>query len=130
MGCRGRLRSWWAGKQSTRFTRGRTKTQAGSTCYNWRVSPSISHEVNHVTWEEVPVCGVCGSVTWRPAGAVCQRRFAVCLECGVRRLYDRVAESSLGLLYGDYYPGADPSAAQLEAQLRNPTFRHRRLRLA
>src|SRR4051794_35190268 len=73
---------------------------AGSTCYNWRVSPSSSHEVNHMTWEEVPVCGVCGSPAWRPAGAVCQRRFAVCLECGVRRLYDRVAESSLGLLYG------------------------------
>ena len=81
-------------------------------------------------WEEVPMCGLCGSTVWRPAGAVCQRRFAVCLGCGVRRLYDRVAENSLGLLYADYYPAADPSPADLEVQLRNPTFRHRRARLA
>jgi SAM-dependent methyltransferase len=81
-------------------------------------------------WEEVPLCGLCGSTAWRPAGAVCQRRFAVCLECGVRRLYDRVAENNLGLLYTDYYPVVDPSPKELEVQLRNPTFRHRRARLA
>jgi 2-polyprenyl-3-methyl-5-hydroxy-6-metoxy-1,4-benzoquinol methylase len=81
-------------------------------------------------WEEVPVCGICDSTAWRPAGTVCQRRLAVCLECGVRRLYDRVAENSLGLLYADYYPVTDPSPAELKVQLRNPTFHHREARLA
>jgi len=48
----------------------------------------------------------------------------------VHRLYDRVAEHKLDLLYGGgYYPTADPAAAELDQQLRNPTFPHRRARL-
>jgi SAM-dependent methyltransferase len=60
---------------------------------------------------------------------VCGRRFAACTECGVVRLYDRVAEDHLHLLYAGYYPGADPTPAELDAQLANPTFAHRRRRL-
>ncbi|MBB6068701.1 SAM-dependent methyltransferase [Longimicrobium terrae] len=80
-------------------------------------------------WETVPECGVCRSTAWRAAGAVCGRRFAACSRCGVVRLYDRVAENRLHLLYAGYYPGADPSPAELDRQLANPTFAHRLARL-
>jgi 2-polyprenyl-3-methyl-5-hydroxy-6-metoxy-1,4-benzoquinol methylase len=80
-------------------------------------------------WEEVPECGVCGSDGWRAAGEVCGKRFARCAECGVVRLYDRVAASQLHRLYAGYYPGADPSPEELRGQLANPTFAHRRTRL-
>jgi 2-polyprenyl-3-methyl-5-hydroxy-6-metoxy-1,4-benzoquinol methylase len=53
-----------------------------------------------------------------------------CRRCAVHRLYDRVAEQRLDLLYGrGYYATADPSSSELEQQLRNPTFGHRRARL-
>jgi len=80
-------------------------------------------------WEEVPDCGACGSGRHCFAGAIDGRRFAVCLDCGVERLYDRVAESRLDLLYGNYYAASDPSPAALERQLANPTFALRRRRL-
>ena len=81
-----------------------------------------------ILWEEARECGVCGSRAWRPTRSVCQRRYAVCLECDVHRLYDRVVEDRLDLLYTGYYP-ADPSPADLDEQLENPTFGHRRVRL-
>lgn len=80
-------------------------------------------------WETVPECGVCRSTAWRAAGEVCGRRLAACAGCGVVRLYDRVAEDRLHLLYAGYYPAADPSPAELDRQLANPTFAHRRRRL-
>lgn len=80
-------------------------------------------------WETVPECGVCHSTAWRSAGEVCGRRFAACSSCGVVRLYDRVAEDRLHRLYAGYYPAADPSPAELDRQLTNPTFAHRRRRL-
>lgn len=53
-----------------------------------------------------------------------------CRQCAVQRLYDRVAENRLDLLYGrGYYSTADPSPSELEQQLQNPTFDHRRARL-
>jgi 2-polyprenyl-3-methyl-5-hydroxy-6-metoxy-1,4-benzoquinol methylase len=81
------------------------------------------------TWEEARACGACGHDRWRPAGEVCGKRYACCLRCGVVRLYDRVAADRLHLLYAGYYPGADPSPAELRRQLANPTFAHRRRRL-
>jgi len=80
-------------------------------------------------WEETRECGACGSDRWAPAGAVCGRRYARCLGCGVVRLYDRVAADRLDLLYAGYYPGADPSPGELRRQLANPTFAQRRRRL-
>jgi 2-polyprenyl-3-methyl-5-hydroxy-6-metoxy-1,4-benzoquinol methylase len=80
-------------------------------------------------WEEARECGACGSVRWRAAGEVCGKRYARCGECGVVRLYDRVAADQLHRLYKGYYPGADPSPDELRRQLGNPTFAHRRARL-
>jgi 2-polyprenyl-3-methyl-5-hydroxy-6-metoxy-1,4-benzoquinol methylase len=80
-------------------------------------------------WEQAVVCGACGEGGWTPAGDVCGKRFARCARCGVVRLYDRVAEDRLHLLYAGYYPTADPSPDELRGQLRNPTFAHRRRRL-
>lgn len=80
-------------------------------------------------WEEARACGACGSVRWRAAGVVCGKRFARCAECGVVRLYDRVAADQLHRLYAGYYAGADPSPNELRRQLANPTFAHRRARL-
>ncbi|HEY0023234.1 MAG TPA: class I SAM-dependent methyltransferase [Longimicrobium sp.] len=80
-------------------------------------------------WEEVPECGACGSDRWRAAGEVCGKRFARCAECGVVRLYDRVAASQLHRLYAGYYPDEDPSPEELRSHLANPTFAHRRTRL-
>jgi SAM-dependent methyltransferase len=80
-------------------------------------------------WEEARECGACGFDRWSPAGEVCGKRYACCLQCGVVRLYDRVAADSLHLLYAGYYPGADPSPGELRRQLANPTFAHRRRRL-
>lgn len=80
-------------------------------------------------WEQVPECGACGSAEWRPAGSVCGKRYARCGGCGVVRLYDRVREDRLGLLYAGYYQSPDPSSDELERQLANPTFAHRRRRL-
>ena len=74
-------------------------------------------------------CGACGSSDVRFSGSIGRRRFAVCCRCGIERLYDRVAETSLDLLYGAYYAPADPSPVALEQQLGNPTFAHRRRRL-
>jgi SAM-dependent methyltransferase len=48
----------------------------------------------------------------------------------VHRLFDRVAEQRLDLLYGrGYYPAADVLPSELAQQLENPTFQHRRVRL-
>lgn len=80
-------------------------------------------------WEEARECGACGSVRWDAAGEVCGKRYARCAECGVVRLYDRVAADQLHRLYAGYYPGADPSPDELRRQLENPTFAHRRRRL-
>ena len=80
-------------------------------------------------WEEAQSCGVCEADTWEPASEVCGRRIGRCAKCGTHRLVDRVAEGQLHLLYGHYYTSADPDAAKLETQLRNPTFVHRRRRL-
>jgi 2-polyprenyl-3-methyl-5-hydroxy-6-metoxy-1,4-benzoquinol methylase len=81
-------------------------------------------------WEEAAECGVCGSREWRLVGTICRRRYAACRQCAVHRLYDRVAEHRLDLLYGrGYYPAADLSPSELERQLENPTFGHRRARL-
>lgn len=80
-------------------------------------------------WEEARECGACGSSEWRAAGEVCGKRYARCAECGVVRLYDRVAADQLHRLYSGYYPGADPSPDELRRQLDNPTFAHRRRRL-
>lgn len=80
-------------------------------------------------WEEASGCGACGSRRHRFAGAIDGRRLAVCLDCDVERLYDRVAENRLDLLYGNYYAASDPSPAELERQLANPTFALRRRRL-
>jgi 2-polyprenyl-3-methyl-5-hydroxy-6-metoxy-1,4-benzoquinol methylase len=81
-------------------------------------------------WEEAAECGVCGSREWRLVGTICQRRYVECRQCAVHRLYDRVAEQRLDLLYGaGYYPAADLSASELQQQLQNPTFDHRRARL-
>ena len=82
-----------------------------------------------VLWEEAAACGACGSRRYRFAGAIDGRRLAVCLDCDVERLYDRVAESRLDLLYENYYAANDPSPPELERQLRNPTFALRRRRL-
>jgi SAM-dependent methyltransferase len=80
-------------------------------------------------WEEARTCGACGQGRWSPAGEVCGKRYACCLECGVVRLYDRVAADRLHLLYAGYYPGTDPTPQELRGQLANPTFAHRRRRL-
>lgn len=80
-------------------------------------------------WEEAADCGACGSRRHRFAGAIDGRRLAVCLDCDVERLYDRVAGSRLDLLYGRYYAADDPSPSELERQLANPTFALRRRRL-
>jgi 2-polyprenyl-3-methyl-5-hydroxy-6-metoxy-1,4-benzoquinol methylase len=80
-------------------------------------------------WEEAAACGACGSRRCRFAGSIDGRRLAVCLDCEVERLYDRVAENRLDLLYGSYYAASDPSPAALERQLANPTFELRRRRL-
>lgn len=80
-------------------------------------------------WEEAVECGACGARRARFAGAIGRRRYAVCLGCGVERLYDRLAENRLDLLYGTYYAPSEPSPAALEQQLANPTFAHRRRRL-
>jgi SAM-dependent methyltransferase len=80
-------------------------------------------------WEEAADCGACGSRRHRFAGAIDGRRLAFCLDCGVERLYDRVAEHRLDLLYANYYPANDPSPAELEQQLANPTFALRRKRI-
>lgn len=80
-------------------------------------------------WEEARECGACGSLRWRAAGEVCGKRYARCDECGVVRLYDRVAGDQLHRLYAGYYPGADPTPDELRRQLDNPTFAHRRRRL-
>lgn len=80
-------------------------------------------------WEEAAECGACGSPRCRFTGAIDARRFAVCLDCDVERLYDRVAENRLDLLYGHYYDPSDPSPAAMEQQLANPTFERRRRRL-
>jgi SAM-dependent methyltransferase len=53
----------------------------------------------------------------------------VCRKCGVLRLIDRIAEADLSRLYAYYYGRAEPRPADLEEQLRNPTFAHRRARL-
>ena len=80
-------------------------------------------------WEQAEACGACGSRRCRFAGAIDGRRYAVCLDCGVERLYDRLAEKKLDILYGNYYVASDPSPAELEQQLENPTFGLRRARL-
>ena len=80
-------------------------------------------------WEEAQSCGVCEADTWEPASEVCGRRIGRCAKCGTHRLVDRGAEGQLHLLYGHYYTSADPDAAKLKTQLRNPTFAHRRRRL-
>lgn len=80
-------------------------------------------------WEEAPDCGACGSPRHRFIGAIDGRRLAICLDCDVERLYDRVSESRLDLLYENYYASKDPSPAELEQQLSNPTFALRRRRL-
>ena len=80
-------------------------------------------------WEEVAECGACGSRDVRFSSAIGRRRFAVCRGCGIERLYDRVAETRLDLLYGTYYAPDDPSPLALEQQLRNPTFAYRQRRL-
>jgi SAM-dependent methyltransferase len=80
-------------------------------------------------WEEARECGACGSPRCRFIGDIDGRRFTICLDCKVERLYDRVAESRLDLLYGHYYSSNDPSPAKLEEQLANPTFALRRRRL-
>ena len=80
-------------------------------------------------WEEAADCGVCGSPERVPAWSIAGRRFVVCARCGVTRLFDRVAEGRLDLLYADYYPDDDPIPEALEAALRNPTFAARRKRL-
>jgi SAM-dependent methyltransferase len=82
-----------------------------------------------LAWEEVAECGACGSRDVRFSGSIGRRRFAVCRRCGIERLYDRIAESTLDLLYGTYYAPDDPSPLALEQQLGNPTFAHRRRRL-
>jgi 2-polyprenyl-3-methyl-5-hydroxy-6-metoxy-1,4-benzoquinol methylase len=86
-------------------------------------------EVLTAPWEEVVACGACGSRDVRFSGSIGRRRFAICRGCGIERLYDRVAETSLDLLYGTYYAPDDPSPLALEQQLRNPTFAHRQRRL-
>ena len=80
-------------------------------------------------WEEARECGACGSPRWRGAGQVCGKRYARCADCGVVRLYDRVAADQLHRLYADYYPGPDPTPDELRVQLANPTFAHRLRRL-
>ena len=82
-----------------------------------------------VPWEAAVQCGACGSGDVRFRGSIGRRRFAVCRGCGIERLYDRVAETSLDILYGTYYAPDDPSPLALEQQLGNPTFAHRRRRL-
>ena len=98
-----------------------------------------SHKMEHTdehgrerlaeAWEEAAECGACGSHDVRFSGSIGRRRFAVCRGCGIERLYDRVAESSLDPLYGNYYAPGDPPPLALEQQLGNPTFAHRRRRL-
>lgn len=80
-------------------------------------------------WEVAGACGVCGAAGWRPAGAIGPRRYGTCVNCGVVRLVDRVAESALALLYANYYAPEKLGRAELERQLQNPTFAHRRKRL-
>ena len=80
-------------------------------------------------WEEARACGACGSGAWSPAGAIRGKRYARCRGCGVVRLYDRVTEGRLGVLYGGYYAQDDPPPDALRRQLANPTFAHRRRRL-
>lgn len=77
-------------------------------------------------WESAVECGICGSPKLQIWGTVCERRIARCGGCGVVRLVDRVRESCLDRLYGSYYSPALPTPAELEIQLKNPTFAQRR----
>jgi 2-polyprenyl-3-methyl-5-hydroxy-6-metoxy-1,4-benzoquinol methylase len=95
-----------------------------------RLPQLIETPVAPAVWEQASKCGACGSLKWRPVGTICQRRFVACRDCGVQRLFDRVAEQRLDLLYGlGYYPAADVLPSELAQQLGNPTFEHRRVRL-
>ena len=80
-------------------------------------------------WETAPLCGACGSSECLSAAVISHRRFVSCKSCGVYRLYDRVAEADLDLLYSGYYPGGEPSPAEIDEQIRNPTFAHRQRRI-
>jgi 2-polyprenyl-3-methyl-5-hydroxy-6-metoxy-1,4-benzoquinol methylase len=80
-------------------------------------------------WEVAAQCDVCGATGWRPSGAFRGRRYGRCERCGVVRLVDRVAESHLAAIYANYYAPRDLSPADLEEQLANPTFAHRRKRI-
>jgi SAM-dependent methyltransferase len=80
-------------------------------------------------WEVAEECGVCGGRERRVLFAVLGKRYARCGGCAVVRLLDRVRPERLDLLYGHYYPPDDVPPAELEAQLGNPAFAHRRRRL-
>jgi SAM-dependent methyltransferase len=90
---------------------------------------NAASDADRELWETVPECGACGSPTWNTVQKVCGKRFGECATCGAVRLVDRVAENRLGLLYGDYYPAPDPSPAEMDVQLQNPTFSYRSARL-
>jgi SAM-dependent methyltransferase len=92
-------------------------------------SPERDDGTAAALWEEATDCDACGSHRHRFAGAIDGRRLAVCLDCDVERLYDRIAEDKLDLLYGNYYASNDPSPAALARQLANPTFALRQRRL-
>lgn len=93
------------------------------------LSRSGSVPTAEVPWEEVPVCGACGVSSFELAGTIGRRRFVTCQGCRIERLFDRIAENRLDLLYATYYDPEPLQPSALEQQLANPTFLHRRLRL-
>ena len=72
------------------------------------------------------MCDPCGCADFRTEFVIHTRRYVRCAQCGVVRLMDRVAEHSVGVLYGSYCPAALPAGAALERDLANPTFSSRR----
>lgn len=85
--------------------------------------------MNEGVWEEATECGICSGGEFVPVVAICGKRFVRCRQCDTVRLFDRVKSSRLDLIYSDYYDHSDPTAAELEIQLQNPTFAFRQRRL-
>ncbi len=93
------------------------------------MSNEATRHAADTAWEQAAVCGACGSRRCRFICAINRRRYAVCLDCNIERLYDRLAETELDSFYENCYSEGDLSATLLEQQLANPTFAFRRQRL-
>jgi SAM-dependent methyltransferase len=91
----------------------------------------MSTQVVEQLWEVAEECAVCSSSHYKDMFAVHEKSFVKCKNCGVVRLYNRIAEDKLDLLYNSYYQNVTttPTREQLAKELANPTFafRYRRL---